>query len=745
MRQHNHIFITTFIATGIFACGGAQGNGPVVGTSAQSLSFSRTPTATVNTASSQLPSQPLGTSEACSGDRWVGRYDNARNQGCPRPYGAPDYVENWSVAPLYDDALGALPGAMADACVYEWNGDQPINTAPNLGTQQNPIQTAEWLHADCHVVGVQGGPAAATAEPRVADVLLDDLRGNFQALMSDVDIMPIDQGQNTLTRISVVDTAVTDYDRGRPSYGRYEHGRDMGLISRQLACKDTGCPTLIDSRLGLPRVNVHQADPVNGGYFGYQTELAQGIYNAVAGWHHDNRFNGSIAFHHRLVINLSVGWSDVYGGPTNGNPATLPPPVREVYDAIRFARCNGAMVVASAGNTEFGSTPESGPLYPAGWGTERAPNVDACVNDFPSVAVRIQAMEENNRPIFGGNMDPLVYPVAGLTAEDQPVFNARPDTLTPLMAPAHQVAANDYDPNGTGRIGAPVASGIYTGSSVAAAAVSGTAAAVWSIDASLSPYDVHQLLHRTGVQLNSLDDADIIVSSRFGGRFGRNKPRRVAICSAIERACARNPVACDSVELAALQSACAPLGEGEGADYGFVNDHSSELADFYDDLDASETTEITFDEDSMSEATRSGCDGGDLLYSSSAEDAPGYDCQPELHPTPASKPWVGPQPGLGTCPDCLIDNLMIYMPVSNPDPTTSIKDPSVTLYTDAGETKTIPLSEFDSSLSEITKSVTIKAGDISVSGEIKEAYFTYGIEGKDGASYSGKEAFTIYK
>lgn len=694
-----------------------------------------------------------GIIDGCAGDRWIGRWPDAHQLGCPQIDGAPDYVAGWASGPLYS---GGPIGEMSDACVYEWQGDQPIGQRPHLRLDQGPINN-EWLEPDCHVVGAQApkalgakapgprlaglsgaaGPSATlspTSSDRFAEIFFEDLWSDFQILAGDAALLPHKDGVAGMVRVAVVDTAITAYDRGRPSYGRADHGRDMGLVARGVACNSSGCFTAMDSLLGLPRVDIQTPDPLQGGYFGFQTELAQGIYRAVERWVIHNNTPGLIP-HDRLIINLSVGWSGRFGGDLASG---LSAPVYEVYQAIQYARCNGAMVVAAAGNTEFGPAPESGALYPAAWGgAQLAPTEAECLGLFPALAPRLNALSALGYGIFAAGDDPLVYPIAGLDAEDQPLYNARPDTLTPLMAPGAQVAAPDRDRDDDGWLHAPVASGIYTGSSVSTAAISGAASAVWAVDPAMTPAEVYGLLLSTGASLPSLGQSDV---ARSISGIAPPPPRRVILCEALIAACRRHGGLCDAAKLSTLRTNCVPLAEGDGAAYGGMSSHGAELEALFASLDPSVAVEVDLSGLSLVSLEGEGCAEGTVL--AAAEDSEAFSCSPETTATRALTPWVGPQPGDTICPDCALNRFDVYMPISYPSE--RVIDPALTVYTET-ETYSVALGDVDSSLSEITSDVTVKLGGLPLTSGAKEAYFTYSLENKDGTLSAGQESFTIYK
>ena len=70
-------------------------------------------------------------------------------------------------------------------------------------------------------------------------------------------------------------------------------------------------------------------------------DLAQAVRREVVAW-------SPSAATHRLVLNLSLGWSPArFGG--SGTEANFSPPVLAVYRALQDASCRQVLTVAAAG------------------------------------------------------------------------------------------------------------------------------------------------------------------------------------------------------------------------------------------------------------------------------------------------------------------------------------------------------------------------------------------------------------
>jgi len=237
-------------------------------------------------------------------------------------------------------------------------------------------------------------------------------------------------------------------------------------------------------------------DP-NGGYWGFLNDIAWGIGLAAArkppGRHQ--------------IINLSVGWNTDLG-----HLAQLRPHVRAVYDALRYARCQGALAIVAAGNTDGQRPAPEGPLVPAAWQTVAAPTAAECQQDF-------------GLPGTEGGSGPLVFAVSAVDRFDRSLTTTPPGGRAPFAAPGLQVMVHDDNPP----VGPPPV-GPHTGSSGAAAAASGLAAIAWTYYPELQPMQVMQKVAEAGVELDAPAD--------FCFPAGPcPKVRRLSACRLIQAAC----------------------------------------------------------------------------------------------------------------------------------------------------------------------------------------------------------------
>ncbi|WP_437625325.1 S8 family serine peptidase [Sorangium sp. So ce1151] len=341
-------------------------------------------------------------------------------------------------------------------------------------------------------------------------------------------LRPLPTG-NTAVHIAVADTS-PDGDGYKVERGRSKHGYTMAEIARSVSCPGkvapdkmwNECRTDVITTLALPHIT-NEVTSSKGGYFGTPVELAEAIYRAVAKWQQsaDEESN--------LVINLSVGWQPESTGAVLGADPTKPVPAPEnaVLSALRYASCHKALILAAAGNHPRGGSFQYGPTYPAAWQSLAAPTTSECryfLSDHESPPTE-PAGSHTPPPIFPPSVNgelgnSLVFAIGGTNRAHMPIDATRPGSLSRLAAPAVQGVAGD--PNEI-----PVA---LTGTSVATAVVSGTAAAVWSHLPRLTPLQVMQIIYESGMNMKSTD-THLLADPAYTEWL-----REVNLCRAVSRA-----------------------------------------------------------------------------------------------------------------------------------------------------------------------------------------------------------------
>jgi hypothetical protein len=287
------------------------------------------------------------------------------------------------------------------------------------------------------------------------------------------------------------------------------HGYTLAHLARHLVCNKENleqCAAQITTRLAMPfrrfdpeRSSLNDIDPDRGGTIGTQGDLAKAITDEVNDWLADRLGPGMDPQQH-LVLNLSLGWDpEQVDGLDDKQLAELKAGTQAVYDALQYAASfDDVLVVAAAGNAKTCSWTASGPLLPAAW-EQKAPASGA----------------SRERPTG------LIYAVGGVDSAGRKLSNARYRSMPLRTACGESAVVTTWGPEFT--------TWLYTGSSVATAVVSSTAAVVWDSFPNLTPAEVMSIVTKSGDALDF--DAD------FGFTGTAPKSRRVSLCAALSHAC----------------------------------------------------------------------------------------------------------------------------------------------------------------------------------------------------------------
>ncbi len=388
----------------------------------------------------------------------------------------------------------ALPPSLQSYCAYTWSSDAAppdvseislvakAAVAPDYAVV-SPIES--FKATGCDEIANQGAVSACSALWSTAQVAteLPDAGADAKA---------------QVTEIVVIDTTPTgeapDLNTASP------HGTAVGAVAQRVACAGGSCAN-VRYQLAMPRQGcVRNYDA--GGDFGSLGEIAVAVWAA-----HDAPSNAR-------VLNLSLGWTplqDAGGGlAIDDAGATLSSAESAVLDALRYANCQGDIILAAAGNKANAGSPEEGPLYPAAWEALPAPANCASYRDAGAPASP------------DASYAPLVYAVGGVDFEDRPLANARPEGRPRLAAYGSAVTV-PLDPQSSRY------SPIMTGSSMATATASGVAAATWSLMSGFSPADTMAIVYATGASLDAAAEFPT---------FPTPQPiHRLSLCRALEKAC----------------------------------------------------------------------------------------------------------------------------------------------------------------------------------------------------------------
>jgi len=480
------------------------------------------------------------------------------NQTCPDPL--PVDGGAWTVKPVFKAANGGeLPAFLQGRCLYTWSG----SGAPDPAGL--PISQLTSVSDDPPVVIPLQAPTAAD------DVRVVNIRQRKETRRQSGWTEPV-AGQAVF--LGFPDTMPSNAPPGSALLprGAVLHGFHMGWIARDLTCKEGGaCLTVPLTEQGL-----------DSGAVGSRAGFAGAIHTLVDRWIAAG--GGTVVSTEnpspkRLVINVASGWEPMYDCQSSlpPPPRTGEPPVgkasgkssqpeilgddgqlrypraecgpreiveasREVYVALLYATCSGALVIAAAGNNP-GYRNLSGPMSPASWQRFPTPDRETCA--------RLGLLREAD-----DRASPLVYAVAGVDGNDWPIAVTRVGSRPPLVAPASMFVG--YPDSLRDGYGAPMCTSSpcdpsfpVTGTSVAATVASSAAALVWAAHPGWSPSAVMQAVYDGGQELPMRAE----VCLREGSCS--QKVHRVALCGAA--ACAASgPSGC------AAHPECVPRANPNG-------------------------------------------------------------------------------------------------------------------------------------------------------------------------------------
>jgi hypothetical protein len=498
-----------------------------------------------------------------------------------------------------------------------------------------------------------------------------------------------------LTEVAVIDSAATPY--ASLTNDTFDHGRTVGRSIRELSCPDEFSGGGIATQLApfaregtviLPTPIVGASGPcigqitnspalihltptttntTLGGYYGTESELAVAIVQAVSSW-----LAEPAATHPpHLVVNLSVGWDSGqgYGGEYEDEPATLPAATRAVQAAITHAVCRGALVVAAAGNM---STPSStGPMYPAAWEVHAGPTTAACIEAEGTATLPADPNAVKYRP--------LLHAVAALDAVDSPLSNTRPLGRPRMAAYGQDVVT--VDPRA-------VHTDMLSGTSMAAANVSGIAASVWGYMPTATANQVMELVYDNAVALT--DTADFSLVSPLP------TIKRAALCDAVKAA-------------------------SEGT---FTCTTPAAYAG----------TPVSLNWPSLDPGFAAAALSAPLATASSLPSEPGGE----------SQPWVTSQPGAPSCTTCIMKTRTAYLGTNAPPSSYTVTSGVITLKTRviSGSTVTEYYS-FTPPPATATNATnyTVSLGPSTVAGIVTSATVTWSVSGA--SSYQTTAPMTI--
>lgn len=398
----------------------------------------------------------------------------------------------WTGAALFP--ASGVPAIFGRYCKYE---------GPNASPPTIP--GAVRIDRDFDIVVPQATPTQALSQ------LQSDRALQAWGAMPTGMVSGIDGGPYVAIIDTADSTAIGDPPPGYSAATPQQHGIIMRTVIGAIRCPLGGdyCLARMFSVQAFPYDDVGSLESGNPGYRGSLGSLAVAI---VEGWDQWKTYGDGSG----LINSMSLGWDPSFswtpsetdastdeldastdGSWGNGEPwdlpqvdspldlianpsSSVPATVQAVYAALTLAACDGVLSLAAAGNDRGLRCEQQGPLAPAVWESQIV-SIDEC-----------QALGLDPPGFQAG---PLVYAVGGLDAKDQPIANTLSQSMPTRALYAHQVVV----PVGGGNYSEPL-----TGTSLATAAMAGTAAGRWAQSPSDSPHDVMTALDASGSSIGNL-------------------------------------------------------------------------------------------------------------------------------------------------------------------------------------------------------------------------------------------------
>ena len=559
------------------------------------------------------PSEVPMPGDLCPPTRQVGYF----NGPCPTIYEEDPPDPHWTVETLFGGQEHPVP-ALEGYCRYVWTGN-PDDIDPL------PANIASAVGPDCRVFAQS--PMANALAPAYT-----------QAFREGTAPLPSAPNGGADVKIAVIDTAPSQTSKGQSG-----HGQAMAAIAGELSAGcvtglgESSCRRKVETFLGLPQTT-SGPNYDKGGFYGYQSELAEAIVEVLDQWPDPN------AGDQKLILNLSVGWE-----PSADEFSQPEPAVQAIRDALAVGHCRGALIIAASGNrppgTCFGDA-----TGPGGWEREPGYTVAQC-QGLGLVAQQIKLPDP--LPAY----HPFLYAATPLGWGRDNLPDLRVGSNARLTATGFagfdEVRGRNYGP--------------LSGSSVSTAVISGTASLAWSYFDRLHADELMGLLYNAGEPTGG------DVSLHLGNTSPQQ--RQVSACGAVTHACDPHnlgnylrgnqgtPAVCDPSVL----TACGPLLSLQVDESAFADDFTVAFGQ----LDPSQSTNTMAP--NWTALNCSQCGGVELTKVPSD-----WETEPE------HMGWVVPEPHKPPCPHCHIKGPDLYLTLDPTYASYTLEAVSVHLYDATG-------------------------------------------------------------
>lgn len=425
--------------------------------------------------------------------RYVALVDKAAADPCPQAsadWTGDRLFRRGDVAALLGEK-GALPPALERFCVYTWGG-KGLPAGPPAFQGPGAAQVVR-VDADREVVVPQAGYLGGDATVRRA--LADAFLRAAGAAPGGAAGASMHAGIEGPAKVAVIDTigfaSASGLDYAAAA-ARERHGLAMAEVIAALRCPndEAGCRGQQFHAQAFPYSEASPLPLAGGGPLASMASLAHAIGEAVVRWQQGDMRTSP------LILNLSLGWDPRHGDALTpaGQEAThtdllvtpsasVPATVQAVHTAMVYATCLDVLAIAAAGNNAGAACEQQGLMAPASWERYPAPDRARCELLFGA----IPAWRAGDPSVTAATPS-LLYAAGGIDAGARPIPNARPGGASPRVLAAFQAV-----------VGAGARqTDAWTGTSIAAASLSGLAAQIWSHHRELTPHQVIALLDASG-------------------------------------------------------------------------------------------------------------------------------------------------------------------------------------------------------------------------------------------------------
>lgn len=461
--------------------------------------------------------------------------DNILNHPTPRRYVAVLHAANvqsacppakkvggnaiWTAKPLFlDDALSkelSVPGGLAVSvppalnrfCTYESTIASP--SPPSF--DPTDAKKIARIDPDHDVLMPQAAPRTVGDAVQVRSALADSF---LKAMgVRRPDDPPVSHPSGQPVAVAVIDTVPYGVPRNYDKDPLVRlHGLAMDAIISAVRCHAGTAGSDCRRRTFFVPAFPYTADTAalkhSVGVLGSRGSLAHAIGEALLRWRVGPTRRAP------LVLNLSVGWDpvrrvrpDLLTPDLPNSDKALPDhtallitpsdkidaSVQAVHAALVYASCLGALPIAAAGNNTGAACEEQGLLAPAAWERYPAPSPERCDEMFKARHPGPKPPKPASNPLLAAR-NALVYAAGGVMTNDRPIPNARSGGTPRRVLPAFQVVAQ----------AGPGTTDAWTGTSVAAAALSGLAASAWSHFPLLTAHQLMKHIDASGVAIDDL-------------------------------------------------------------------------------------------------------------------------------------------------------------------------------------------------------------------------------------------------